>query len=144
MVLAALREEKDGIALKQRYQLKDSLMMLGPTGFMFENYVAEVLKCSGFKTKRIRCKVKGKCITHEIDLIVSAKNNRMLVECKHHSKQGRYTGLKESMYTHARFMDTSPHFDTECLVCNTKISAHAKKYAKMHWATSSFVEVSSK
>jgi len=130
IVLDALGEEKEGIVLKQKYQLKDAIMRLGPTGFMFENYVGDILKHSGFKIKKIRGKVRGKCTVHEIDLIALTENKKILVECKHHSKHGVYTGLKESLYTHARFIDTSPYFDTECVVCNTKVSNHAKKYAK--------------
>ena len=130
MVLAALSEEKEGMALKQRYQLKDAIMNLGPAGFMFENYVGEILKHSGFKIKGIRGKIRGECVVHEIDLIAFTENKRMLVECKYHSKHGVYTGLKEALYTHARFLDTESHFDAECLICNTKVSTHAKKYAK--------------
>ena len=130
LVLTALSEEKGGIAIKQRYQLKDAIMKLGTTGYVFEDYVGKILTYSDFKTKKIRGKVKGKCIVHEIDLIASGKNERILVECKYHSKPGTYTGLKESLYTHARFLDTKHHFDAEYLVCNTKVSNHAKKYAK--------------
>jgi Holliday junction resolvase-like predicted endonuclease len=130
MVLTALSEEKEGSVLKQRYQLKDAIMRLGHAGFMFENYVGEILKHSGFKIKKIRGKVRGECTVHEIDLIVFTKNKRILVECKYHSKHGAYTGLKESLYTHARFLDTKSYFDKEYLICNTKVSTHAKKYAK--------------
>jgi len=129
MVLAALNGEKEYATL-QKYQLKEAIMKLGTAGYVFENYVGEILKHSGFKIKKIRGKVRGKCIVHEIDLMVFDKNKRMLVECKYHSKHGVYTGLKESLYTHARFLDTKSYFDAECLVCNTKVSNHAKKYAK--------------
>ena len=130
LVLNALNEEKDGAILKQRYQLKDSIMKLGPSGFLFENFVGEILKYLGFRTKKIRGKVKGKCIVHEIDLIAYKHSKKTLVECKHHSKHGVYTGLKESLYTHARFLDLKHSFDIEYLICNTKVSNHAKKYAK--------------
>jgi len=130
LVLSALSEETEGSSLKQRYQLKNAIMQLGTDGYVFENYVGEILKHSGFKIKKIRGKVKGKCTIHEIDLIASAKKGKMLVECKFHSKPGTYTGLKESLYTHARFLDAKFYFNLECLVCNTKVSLHAKKYAK--------------
>ena len=130
MVLSALSEEKGGIVLKQKYQLKDAIMQLGPAGFTFEDYVGEILKHSGFKIKAIGNKVRGKCIIHEIDLIVVSENKQILVECKYHSKHGVYTGLKESLYTHARFLDAVPYFDDEYLICNTKVSDHARKYAK--------------
>lgn len=130
LVLVALSEEKGGTVIKQRYQLKDAIMKLGTTGYVFENYVGEILKYSEFKIKKIRGKVRGECAIHEIDLIAFAKNKKILVECKYHSKPGTYTGLKESLYTHARFLDTKYYFDAEYLVCNTKVSNHAKKYAK--------------
>ena len=123
-------KEKGGTAIKQRYQLKDAIMKLGTAGYLFEDYVGKILTHSDFKIKKIRGKVKGKCIIHEIDLIASVKNKRILVECKYHTKPGAYTGLKESLYTHARFLDTKHCFDAEYLVCNTKVSNHAKKYAK--------------
>jgi hypothetical protein len=130
MVLAALREEKEGIVLKQKYQLKDAIMRLGPAGFMFENYVGKILKYSDFKIKNIGAKIRGNCAIHEIDLIALSDNKKFMVECKYHSSHGIYTGLKESLYTHARFLDLQPKFDEEILICNTKVSFHAKKYAK--------------
>ncbi|MGI9565697.1 MAG: ATP cone domain-containing protein [Nitrosopumilus sp.] len=130
MVLNALNEEKEGTVLKQRYKLKEAIMKLGPTGFLFENYVGEILKHSEFKVKTISGKVRVRCTVHEIDLIAFSGNKRTLVECKHHSKHGVYTGLKESLYTHARFLDTKSSFESEYLICNTKVSMHAKKYAK--------------
>ena len=130
MVLSALRDEKDGVALKQRYQLKDAIMKLGPAGFTFENYVGEIFRHLEFKIKGLRHKIKGKCVFHEIDLIAFGENQQLLIECKYHSRHGTYTGLKESLYTHARFMDTRHYFDAEYLVCNTKVSPMAKKYAK--------------
>jgi hypothetical protein len=130
MVLSALNEETHGRALKQRYQLKDAIMRLGKSGFMFEDYIGDVLKNSGFNIEHIGKKIKGKCAVHEIDLIVTLENKKTLVECKYHSKHGVYTGLKESLYTHARFLDTVPYFDNEYLICNTKVSLQAKKYAK--------------
>jgi len=130
MVLLALGEEKEGTILKQKYQLKDAIMRLGPAGFMFENYVARILKYSDLKIKKIRAKIQGKCALHEIDLIAFSENKKVMIECKYHSSHGIYTGLKESLYTHARFLDLTPRFDEEYIICNTKISFQAKKYAK--------------
>ena len=88
LVLSALSEEKEGSALKQRYHLKASIMKLGIAGYVFENYVGKILKHSGFKIKKIRCKIRGKCAIHEIDLIAIYENDRILVGCKYHSKHG--------------------------------------------------------
>lgn len=130
MVLLALSEEKEGIALKYRYQLKDAIMRLGPSGFMFENFVGEILKYSGFKIKNIGVKIKGTCAIHEVNLIAITENKKYMIECKYHSHRGKYTGLKESLYTHARFLDMKSIFDEEFLVCNTKVSTQAKNYAR--------------
>jgi hypothetical protein len=129
-VLRAISEEKDLKALHQRYQLKDAIMRMGPAGFAFENYVAEILGYFGYQVAGIRTKVRGKCALHEIDLIGTNDVGKHLIECKYHSHRGTYTGLKESLYTHARFLDTQPKFSGEIIFCNTKVSGNAKRYSK--------------
>jgi len=130
LVLDALNEEKEGKTIRVKYQLKDAIMRLGPAGFLFEDYAGEILKYYGLKIKNKRTQVRGRCATHEIDLIGRRNDRKILVECKYHSHHGVYTGLKESLYTHARFLDTNQIFDEEIIVCNTKLSFQAKKYAK--------------
>ena len=125
-----ISEEKGLRALHQRYQLKNAIMRMGPAGFAFENYVAAILEYYDFQVRGIRSKIRGECVTHEIDLIGMKGNKKFLIECKYHSKHGIYTGLKESMYTHARFLDMKPKFSGEMIFCNTKVSGNAKKYAK--------------
>ncbi|QDI89541.1 restriction endonuclease [Candidatus Nitrosopumilus sp. SW] len=129
-VLHAISEERGLRALHQRYQLKNAIMRMGPAGFAFENYVAAILEYYDFQVTGIRSKIKGECVVHEIDLIGMKKNKKFLIECKYHSKHGVYTGLKESMYTHARFLDMRSKFSGEMIFCNTKVSGNAKKYAK--------------
>ena len=129
-VLNVISQEKDLKALHQRYQLKNAIMRMGPAGFAFENYVASLLEYYDLQATGIRSKIKGKCATHEIDVIGMREDSKFLIECKYHSKHGVYTGLKESLYTHARFLDMQPRFSGEIIFCNTKVSNHAKKYAK--------------
>ena len=130
IVLRVISEEKGLKALHQRYQLKDAIMRMGPAGFAFENYIASILKYYNYQVTKIRSKIHGTCATHEIDLIGMKDNREFLIECKYHSLHGVYTGLKESLYTHARFLDMQPKFAGEIIFCNTQISNHAKKYAK--------------
>ncbi|WP_366939160.1 ATP cone domain-containing protein [Nitrosopumilus sp.] len=130
IVLRVISEEKDLKALHQRYQLKDALMRMGSAGFAFENYIASILEFYDYQVIRIRSKIRGKCAMHEIDLIGMKDNKEFLIECKYHSLRGVYTGLKESLYTHARFLDLQPKFAGEIIFCNTQVSNHAKKYAK--------------
>lgn len=104
---------------------------MGPAGFSFENYVSKILEEYGFHIKSKRSKVKGICVTHEIDIIATDdKNTRYLIECKFHNFPGIYTGIKEALYTHARFLDLKGQFEKEMLVCNTKISGDCIVYGK--------------
>jgi len=129
-VLQAISEEKDAKGLHQRYRLKEAIMKLGPNGFAFENYVGNILGHYGHEIKGIRSKVKGKCSLHEIDLVAISNKKKFMIECKHNSTPGGFIGLKVALYTHARFLDTTPLFDGEVIVCNAKVSQNAKKYAK--------------
>ncbi len=94
-----------------RYNLKNSLLRLGPSGFRFEKFVARLLEEYGYST-RTNVYVEGKCARHEID-IIAEKDKRYLVECKFHNLP-IYTGLKEVMYTYARFLDVDEYVD-ECV-----------------------------
>lgn len=130
MVLNLLLQT-ESIAIKQRYRLKESIMMMGPAGFSFETFIGQILEQYGYKIKSINSEVSGRCIVHEVDLVVESERDKKkwLVECKYHNLPGRYTGLKESLYTHARFLDLADKFDNEMLVCNTKVSFDVIKYA---------------
>jgi hypothetical protein len=133
LVLAALAGETGQPEIKHRYRLKEAIMLLGPAGFNFESYVAQVLASNGYKVVSIRSKVKGRCVEHEIDLAIASKDGtQIMVECKYHNSAGTFTGLKESMYTHARFLDIAEKtdlFGKEMLVSNTRVSQDALTYA---------------
>lgn len=131
MVLKALESEEDGHVIKHRYRLKESIMHMGPAGSQFEEFVARVLESSGFQINSLRAEKDGRCVRHEIDISAVSKNTgkRYMVECKYHNLPGIYTGIKESLYTHARFLDLTAHFDAEMLVTNTKISSDVITYA---------------
>lgn len=132
MVLNALAAEDESQVIKHRYRLKESIMLLGPAGFAFEIYIGKILENYGYYIEATRSQVNGKCVKHEIDLIAKSNptNVRYMIECKYHNLPGIYTGLKESLYTHARFLDLSETFDKEMLVCNTKVSDDVITYAK--------------
>jgi hypothetical protein len=131
MVLRLLATQGN-IAIKQRYRLKEAIMRMGPAGFSFETYVGQILEQFGYLIKSIRSEMEGRCVKHEIDLVLESHQDRKkwLVECKYHNMSGRYTGLKESLYTHARFLDLSEKVDREMLVCNTKVSSDVITYSK--------------
>jgi hypothetical protein len=127
--LRLLRRKHPGVA--SRYDLKRAIMSLGPTGFPFEKFFAEVLQNYGYETEVGKI-LKGKCVEHEIDIIAKKGSKNFMIECKYHNESGIYTGLKVALYTYARFLDLGDEFDidTPWLVCNTKLTHEAVKYAQ--------------
>ncbi len=131
MVLKAIASEEGGHIIKHRYRLKEAIMRMGPAGSQFEEYVARILENIGFQINSLRTEQEGRCVKHEIDISAYSKanNKRYMIECKYHNLPGIFTGIKESLYTHARFLDLSSHFDAEMLVTNTKVSTEVTTYA---------------
>ncbi len=131
-VLEFLGSDDRGKIIKHRYRLKESIRLLGPSGFPFENFVARVLENHGYQVLALRKIVTGVCVNHELDIIVhnSELNRKYFVECKYHNSPGIFTGLKESLYTHARFLDLKDEFGGEMLVCNTKVSTDVITYGR--------------
>lgn len=116
---------------KERYSLKRSIMELGPTGFPFEVYVAEIFKEMGYKTE-VGTYLLGKCVSHEIDIIAEKNDKKIFVECKFHNRPGTRSEVQVSLYTKARFDDIKEKhgFTHAMLVTNTKITSDALSYAQ--------------
>jgi len=124
--------------LAARYHLKEAIMELGPSGYPFEKYVAELMKFQGFKT-RVGQILQGKCVTHEIDVIAEKADQLMLVECKYHNQRGISCNVKIPLYIHARFNDVeaqalnTPGYASRqrkgSIVTNTRFTADAIQYA---------------
>ncbi len=136
-VKSLIPEEEPNAGL--RYGLKGAIMRLGPTGFPFETFVSEVFENYGYRT-RLRSKLKGRCVQHEIDVIAEREEGRVvrsMMECKFHNVSGGSIDLKDVLYTYARFLDMNDgsyaakgnKFDKVWLVSNTKASPDATKYA---------------
>lgn len=132
MVLKVLASKEGGQIIKHRYRLKESIMLMGPAGFRFENYVARILQDHGYKIMSLRTELDGKCVQHEIDIVAHSMDTdkKYMIECKYHNLPGIFTGLKESLYTHARFLDLVTQFDGEILVCNTRVSKEVITYSR--------------
>lgn len=120
-----------------RYSLKYALYDLGPEGFLFERFIAELFKTQGFRTKVGR-KIHGLCVQHEIDVIIEKDKKRFMVECKFHNRPGRKTDVVVALYIKARFDDLSAQWaqekqaPLECdgvwLITNTQFTSEATKY----------------
>ena len=115
---------------RTRYRLKHAIMEFGPTGYPFEDYVAEVLKSQGYQTN-VRQILNGKCVKHEIDIVAQKDNVRSMIECKFHNSTGVHTQVHVSLYTKARFDDLMDmhKLNDVWLVTNTRITEDALSYA---------------
>ena len=126
-----------GKPLARSYSLRRALMELGPSGFPFEDFVAEVLRSKGFECVT-RQTVLGACVPHEMDVVAWNKERLLMVEAKFHNELGTKSDLKVALYIKARFDDIKDNlFDyggskrqvTDCwLVTNTKFSSTAIHY----------------
>lgn len=129
--------EKEAVHLAARYNLKKAVFMLGRAGYAFEEYIAEIFKAHGYKTQ-VSQMISGACVDHEVDVIAEKRGKRYMVECKYHWHPGVFTGLKEAMYTQARFedleeghkLDKCQKFDQPYLINNFLFSSHAIQYAR--------------
>ena len=126
-ILIEFLKKEPGVS--EKYNLKQAIMNLGPTGFPFEKFFSKILNFYGFQTKTGTI-LKGKAINHEID-IIAKKSTTFMIECKYHNHTGTITRLHPAMYTYARFLDVKKHgLNQAWLVTNTKCSLDAQKYAK--------------
>ena len=124
--------------LAARYHLKDAIMELGPSGYPFEKYIAEILKAQGYSA-RVGQIVQGKCVNHEIDVIAEKENHSFMVECKYHNLRGIFCDVKVPLYIRARFMDVEEQLTKMngnsktyqgWVVTNTRFSNDALQYGK--------------
>lgn len=133
---ALLKKEKRYYASK--YKLKKAIYELGPTGFPFENFLAALLKYSGYTTK-VGQVLAGKCVPHEIDVVAEKNGDTTVIECKFHSEEGRNCNVKVPLYIASRFADVKMHWDTKShkttltagwVATNTRFTKDALQYGK--------------
>lgn len=122
-------------AVAARYSVKRALFALGPSGFPFEQFLAEVLRAHGWQTET-GVSLLGRCAQHEVD-VVGRKNGRTIaIEAKFHNEPGGKTDIKDALYVHARYEDLlhSPEkrarIDEGWLVTNTRFTKNAIRYAQ--------------
>lgn len=118
-----------------RYSIKRAVLELGPSGFPFEQFVAEVLKAHGWKTKT-DVEMTGRCAPHEVDVLATKNAIRAGIEVKFHNSAGMRTDVRDALYVHARFEDlkVSPYKDSKItegwLVTNTRFTRTAIRYGQ--------------
>lgn len=150
-LILRLLKQKDPV-VATRYSLKKAMLKLGPAGFIFEEFMVDLLKAYGYQAW---CPplIRGTCVKHEVDIIAkspykkfdpinkkeSSHSRTYMIECKYHNTPGLRSGLKEALYVWARFLDLQDawhkgigrqEFHRPWLISNTKFSNMAIKYAQ--------------
>ena len=126
-------------SIASRYQLKRSLMELGPDGHYFEQFVGKLLQAEGYSVEVSQI-IPGFCVTHEVDVIGQTDTHIVYVECKLHNHPGTKSDVKVALYVQARFEDiltkhknTPDHINKShemWVVTNTALTSDAIQYAQ--------------
>jgi len=118
-----------------RYSIKRAVFALGPSGFPFEQFLAEVLRGHGWKAQT-GIALTGRCAPHEVDVLAEKDGKRIGIEAKFHNEPGGKTDIKDALYVHARYEDLkqapdpSSRVDEGWLVTNTRFTRNAIRYAQ--------------
>jgi len=133
-----LKKEAPKPALK--FSLKEAMRKLGPTGFQFEKYIAEIFSQKGFRV-RINQRISGFCCKqYEIDFTARKKNLLYIAECKYRNLPGGKVDLDIALSNHARFLDIKKEYSCykktknlkikSILITNAKFTTKAIKYSR--------------
>ena len=127
------------IVQASKFSLKKAVMNLGPQGFIFEDFIGAIFKKLGYKVL-LRRKIRGLCVSHEVDIIAENDEKFVLGEIKFHNRQGIKSDIKVILYMKERFDDIAKgefyrNIDKNLkienwLITNTKFSSQAVKYAE--------------
>ena len=127
------KEEEPPIAA--RYSVKRAVFDLGPSGFPFEQFLAEVLRAHGWMV-RTGVALNGRCAPHEVDVLAEKSGKRIGIEAKFHNEASGKTDIKDALYVYARYQDlknapeSSSRVDEGWLVTNTRFTRNAIRYAQ--------------
>lgn len=117
------------------YALERGLSALGPSGFIFEQYVAALFKEMGYYVKT-NVYAKGEGVQHEIDVWAEKGNVVFVIEAKYRNDFRAKTHINQVMYADAKIQDIKRQAlkegDTrefyEWVVTNTRFTDNAINY----------------
>lgn len=122
-----------------KYNLRSAIMALGPAGFYFEKFIAKVFQIEGYEVLT-NLTLNGKCVSHEIDVVLKKNQKISMVECKFHGNQDVKTDVKVPMYILSRYndlvfqehflFDKSSKINNCWIVTNNRFSEDAIQFAK--------------
>jgi hypothetical protein len=122
---------------KHQIDLRTALGLLNPKPD-FELFVQTLLREHGYTVTPNQI-IRGRCVEHEVDAIARKDGETFIVEVKHHFSYHTPTSLDVGRISRAVFEDVTEGFelglnklkvDRSLIVCNTKLSEHAKRYAE--------------
>ncbi|HVT01669.1 MAG TPA: restriction endonuclease [Patescibacteria group bacterium] len=121
------QDKKSGL----KFNLRQAIFELGPTGFPFEKYLAEIFQSQGYKTKTDVI-MQGECVSHEIDIVLEKDGRREIVEVKFHNQTFGKSDVQVILYTYARFLDVKERngISAVWVATNTKLTTDAITYAE--------------
>lgn len=122
-----------------RYNLRAAIQQLGPAGFFFEKFVSLIFKSEGYETKT-NLILQGKCVSHEIDVVLKKDKIVTMIECKFHPRSTSVSDIKVPMYILSRFNDLKLNkhrifnvmdsIDSCKIVTNNRFTTDAETFAK--------------
>ena len=134
MIFKRLRKHKP--VIRHQIDLRKALSLLNPAPD-FERFIQLLLSEHNYEVTPNQI-AKGRCVEHEVDAIARKNGKTCIVEVKHHHKYHIPTSLDVSRISRAVFEDVTEAYelglnnlkiDYALIVCNTKLSEHAKRYA---------------
>ena len=137
MAFALLKKTANSHAA--RYNLREAIRLLGPAGFFFEKYIARLFASEGYATLTNMI-LFGKCVSHELDVVIKKEAVISMIECKFHMGRDAASDVKVPMYILSRFNDLKdrkhPIFNekdmiSKCwIVTNNRFTSDAIDFAK--------------
>lgn len=137
MAFALLKKTANSHAA--RYNLREAIRLLGPAGFFFEKYIARIFASEHYTTLT-NLTLFGKCVSHEIDVIIKKNEIISMVECKYHKGREVATDVKVPMYILSRYNDLKDRYHpvftqkdsiSGCwIVTNNRFTSDAVDFAK--------------
>jgi len=118
--------------LSAKYNLKTALAELGPSGYPFEQYVAALFEKEGYHTTT-NVILKGKCVSHEVDVVAVKNGVTYYIEAKFHKAPSQRTDVRVPLYIYARYLDLSEHQSSPTepwIVTSTRFSSDALVFAQ--------------
>jgi hypothetical protein len=132
-----LRRKRSSFAA--RYQLKNAMMELGPTGYPFETFVGEVFRLQGYQVE-VGKVLQGRCVTHEVDVVATMGTEQIFVECKYYQSTGKNANVQVPLYIRSRvddlihFRKDKPEYNgytfSGCVVTNTRFTSDAISFGE--------------